>query len=263
MSNLPKDRSNKKKRYTFNKSIKLQGFFLLLLFVGSLSFGYGQSEQSKDSLWFKEGKVSVLLNQATFSEWLGGGTNNFNGIVNLDYKIQRTQEAWDWTTILDASLGFTKGESSAFYKKTVDHLELNSVLARVGDRPWGFSTSFNLKSQWIAGYVFSEGDSGQEISTQTTSFFSPLYARIGVGYTYKKSRSFSLQVEPLAGRLIQVADRFTRDLGDGETYFGVEPNQQARWELGFSIAAQGKWPLLPNVILVNKLNLISNYLRRL
>ena len=59
MSNLPKDRSNKKKRYTFNKSIKLQGFFLLLLFVGSLSFGYGQSEQSKDSLWFKEGKVSV------------------------------------------------------------------------------------------------------------------------------------------------------------------------------------------------------------
>jgi len=221
VSNLPKDRSNKKKRYTFNKSIKLQGFFLLLLFVGSLSFGYGQSEQSKDSLWFKEGKVSVLLNQATFSEWLGGGTNNFNGIVNLDYKIQRTQEAWDWTTILDASLGFTKGESSAFYKKTVDHLELNSVLARVGDRPWGFSTSFNLKSQWIAGYVFSEGDSGQEISTQTTSFFSPLYARIGVGYTYKKSRSFSLQVEPLAGRLIQVADRFTRDLGDGETYFGV------------------------------------------
>jgi hypothetical protein len=260
VSKLPKDRSNKKKRYTFNKSIKLQGFFLLLLFVGSLSFGYGQSEQSKDSLWFKEGKVSVLLNQATFSEWLGGGTNNFNGIVNLDYKIQRTQEAWDWTTILDASLGFTKGESSAFYKKTVDHLELNSVLARVGDRPWGFSTSFNLKSQWIAGYVFSEGDSGQEISTQTTSFFSPLYARIGVGYTYKKSRSFSLQVEPLAGRLIHVAERFTRDLADGETYFGVGPNQQARWELGFSIAAQGKWPLLPNVILVNKLNLISNYL---
>ena len=260
MSNLPKVPTNKKKSFTFNSSIKLQGYFLLFLFVGSLSFGYGQSEQSKDSLWFKEGKVSVLLNQANFGEWLGGGTNNFNGIVNLDYKIQRTQEEWDWTTTLDASLGFTKAESSAFYKKTVDHLELNSVLAQVGDRPWGFSTSFNLKSQWIAGYVFSEGDSGQEISTQTTSFFSPLYARIGVGYTYKKARSFSFQVEPLAARLIHVAERFTRDLADGATYFGVEPNQQARWELGLSIAAQGKWPLLPNVILVNKLNLISSYL---
>ena len=206
------------------------------MLFGSLRFGYGQTEKPKDSLWFKEGKVSVLLNQATFGEWLGGGTNNFNGIVNLDYKIQRTQEQWDWTTTLDASLGFTKTESSAFYKKTVDHLELNSVLARVGERPWGFSTSFNLKSQWIAGYAFSEGDSGQEISTQTTAIFSPLYARIGVGYTYKKSRSFSLQVEPLAGRLIHVAEQFTKDLAVGETYFGVGPNQQARWELGFSIA---------------------------
>ena len=139
-------------------------------------------------------------------------------------------------------------------------MELNSVLARVGEQSWGFSTSFNLKSQWIAGYVFSEADSGREISTQTTSFFSPLYARIGVGYTYKKSRPFSLQVEHLAGRLIHVAERFTKDLADGETYFGVGPNQLARRELGFSIAAQGKWPLLPNVILVNKLDLISNYL---
>ena len=150
LSNSLKVQLNAKKSYTFNNSIKLQGCFLLLMFIGSLSFGYGQSEKSKDSLWFKEGKVSVLLNQAKFEEWLGGGTNNFNGIVNLDYKIQRIQEEWDWTTILDASLGFTKTESSAFYKKTVDHLELNSVLARVGDHPWGFSTSFNLKSQWIA-----------------------------------------------------------------------------------------------------------------
>jgi len=37
-----------------------------------MSFGYGQTEKSKDSLWFKEGKVNVLLNQATFGEWLGG-----------------------------------------------------------------------------------------------------------------------------------------------------------------------------------------------
>ena len=143
MSSSPKDQLNTKKSYTFNNSIKLQECFLLLLFISSLSFGYGQTEKSNDSLWFKEGKVNVLLNQATFGEWLGGGTNNFNGIVNLDYKIQRTQEQWDWTTTLDASLGFTKTESSAFYKKTVDHLELNSVLARVGERPWGFSTSFN------------------------------------------------------------------------------------------------------------------------
>ncbi|MDA9638618.1 hypothetical protein N9S72_00710 [Candidatus Arcticimaribacter] len=46
----------------------------------------------------------------------------------------------------------------------------------------------------------------------------------------------------------------------GETYFGVEANKQSRWEFALSMSAQGQWPLLPNVILVNKINLISNYL---
>lgn len=257
---LPKDHSSKKKSCRLIKPISLRNHFLVFIFISSLSFGYGQNEKAKDSLWFKEGKVGVLINQANFGEWLGGGTNNFNGIVNLDYKIQYQKALWDWTTILDASLGFTKTESSAFHKKTVDHLELSSVLARVGEKSWGFSASVNLKSQWIAGYVFSEGIMGEEISTQTTAFLSPLYSRVGIGFTFKKSKAFSLQVEPLAGRLIYVSDRFTRDLALGETYFGVKPNQQTRWEAGFSLYAQGEWPLFPNVTILNKLNIISNYL---
>ena len=87
VSSSPKEQLNVRKSYTFNNPIKLQECFLLLFLISSMSFGYGQTEKSKDSLWFKEGKVNVLLNQATFGEWLGGGTNNFNGIVNLDYEI--------------------------------------------------------------------------------------------------------------------------------------------------------------------------------
>lgn len=260
MSNSPKELLKVKENYKFYNQKKFRDYFFVLLFLGFLQFGLAQSEKSKDSLWLKEGKIGFLVNQATFGEWLGGGTNSFNGIVNLDYKIEHKHERWDWTTILDASLGFTKTESSDFYKKTVDQIELNSVLVRVGERPWGFSTSLNLKSQWIAGYAFSEGSSGEEISTKTTAFFSPLYARFGFGFTYKKSSSFSLQIEPVAGRLIYVSDQFTKNLAPGETYFGVKPNKQTRWEAGFSLSAQGELPLLPNVILLNKLNLISNYL---
>ena len=112
----------------------------------------------------------------------------------------------------------------------------------------------------IEGFSFSEASSGEEISTKITDFLSPLYVRFGFGFTYKKSKSFSLQVEPLTGRLIYVSDQFTKDLALGETYFGVKPNRQTRWEAGLSLSAQGEWPLLPNVILRNKVNLISNYL---
>tara|TARA_B100000767_G_scaffold275020_1_gene310064 strand:- start:634 stop:1578 length:945 start_codon:yes stop_codon:yes gene_type:complete len=260
VSNLIKENLKVKKNYLLNKFKKCTSFWLILLFLMSLKFGNAQSENAEDSKWSKAGKINVLLNQATFSEWLGGGTNNFNGIVNLDYKVQHKKNEWDWTTILDASVGFAKTESSDFYKKTVDHLELNSVLLRVSDQPWGFSASFNLKSQWIAGYAFSEGANGEEIRTPTTAFLSPLYARVGVGVTYKKTRSFSFQIQPVTARLIYVGSRFTRDLIPVETYFGVMANKQSRWELALSMSAQGKWPLLPNVILLNKLNLISNYL---
>ena len=257
---LSKEHLKAKKIYTLNKPFRSQAFFLVLLFLGFSNAVFAQNEKLKDTLWIKEGKVGVLANQANFGEWLGGGTNSFNGIVNLDYKINRRRKQWDWTTIIDASLGFTKTESSNFYKKTVDHLEINSVLARVGENPWGFSSSINLKSQWIAGYDFSEGSSGEEISTKITDFLSPLYARFGFGFTYKKSKSFSLQIEPITGRLIYVSDKFTKDLAPGETYIGVKPNSQTRWEAGLSLSAQGEWPLLPNVILRNKFNLISNYL---
>ncbi len=260
MSNLLKELIRAKKNYTFNNPFRSQTLFLGLLFLGFLNSVFAQNEKSKDSIWIKEAKIGVLVNQAAFGEWLGGGTNSFNGIVNLDYKISHTRNQWDWTTTLDASLGFTKTESSDFLKKTVDHFEINSVLVRVGENPWGFSSSINLKSQWIEGYTFSEGSSGEEIRTKITDFFSPLYARFGFGFTYKKSKSFSLQVEPLTGRLIYVSDQFTRDLASGETYFGVKPNRQTRWEAGISFSAQGEWPLFQNVSLINRLNVISNYL---
>ena len=160
MSNLLKELIRAKKNYTFNNPFRSQTLFLGLLFLGFLNSVFAQNEKSKDSIWIKEAKIGVLVNQAAFGEWLGGGTNSFNGIVNLDYKISHTRNQWDWTTTLDASLGFTKTESSDFLKKTVDHFEINSVLVRVGENPWGFSSSINLKSQWIEGYAFSEGSSG-------------------------------------------------------------------------------------------------------
>lgn len=145
---LSKEHIKVKKIYTLNKPFRSQAFFLVLLFFRLFKCRLCTKEKLKDTLWIKEGKVGVLANQANFGEWLGGGTNSFNGIVNLDYKINLRRNQWDRTTILDASLGFTKTESSNFYKKTVDHLEINSVLARVGENPWGFSSSINLKSQW-------------------------------------------------------------------------------------------------------------------
>ena len=81
MSNLLKEPIRAKKNYTFNNPFRSQTLFLGLLFLGFLNSVFAQNEKSKDSIWIKEAKIGVLVNQAAFGEWLGGGTNSFNGIV--------------------------------------------------------------------------------------------------------------------------------------------------------------------------------------
>ncbi|MDB4608550.1 hypothetical protein OAH13_00380 [Flavobacteriaceae bacterium] len=65
---------------------------MYLVFLFSTGIIFAQSEIEKDSLWTKGGTINVLFNQANFGEWLGGGTNSFNGIVNLDYELHRLEE---------------------------------------------------------------------------------------------------------------------------------------------------------------------------
>ena len=124
--NLQTENLQVRQNWKFSSSNKTRGF-LYLVFLFSTGIIFAQSEIEKDGLWTKGGTINVLFNQANFGEWLGGGTNSYNGIVNLDYALPRLEEKWDWTTTFDASLGFSKTESSNFYKKTVDPFELNSV----------------------------------------------------------------------------------------------------------------------------------------
>ncbi len=259
--NLSKEPLNIKKNFKLNKHIAYKSTFLCLaFFLGVFHFGFTQSKTKKDSLWSNKGKVAVLINQASFGNWLGGGTNNINGILSLDYTFRFKNDNLDWTTNVDTALGYTKTQASAFSKKTDDRIEINSVLVRVGKKSWGFSTSFNLKSQWIEGYKYSDDPDGVENRMLTTDFLSPLYLRFGLGFAYKKDKIINLQIEPITGRLIYVASKFTRDLPSDETYFGVSPGRQTRWELNCSLAAQTEWTLFTNVVLKNRLVLISNYL---
>ena len=126
MLNLQKENLQVRQNWKFSSSNKTRGF-LYLVFLFSTGIIFAQSEIEKDSLWTKGGTINLLFNQANFREWLGGGTNSFNGIVNLDYALHRLEEKWDWSITFDTSLGFSKTESSNFYEKTVDHFELNSV----------------------------------------------------------------------------------------------------------------------------------------
>ncbi len=107
--------------------------------------------------------------------------------------------------------------------------------------------------------LFIEQDQAVE-RIKSSGFFSPAYLRLGIGMAYKKGQKVALQFNPLSARLIVVDQFFTKNLAQGEQFFGVDADKIARWEAGASIALQSKINLGTNIELKTALSFVANYL---
>ena len=214
---------------------------------------------SPDSYYLSKGKITTLLNQSQYSNWIAGGINNLSLTLLLDYDYILKKGDLEWINRIDGAYGLVKNQDESI-KKNEDRLELYSLLALKNKGRWSYSALFNLKSQWSNGYEYSINSVGVQDRSLTTKFLSPAYSQIGVGMFYKKDDNFWFNYALLSARYIRVNPVFTESLLDGENYFGVEKGKTGRFEAGGIISAYFKKEIMKNMILENKLNLFQNYL---
>ena len=214
---------------------------------------------SPDSYYLSKGKITTLLNQSQYSNWIAGGINNLSLTLLLDYDYILKKGDLEWINRIDGAYGLVKNQDESI-KKNEDRLELYSLLALKNKGRWSYSALFNLKSQWSNGYEYSINSVGVQDRSLTTKFLSPAYSQIGVGMFYKKDDNFWFNYALLSARYIRVNPVFTESLLDGENYFGVEKGKAGRFEAGGIISAYFKKEIMKNMILENKLNLFQNYL---
>ena len=236
--------------------------FLLMTFISLNVY----SNKFEDSVWISpnsyylsKGKITTLLNQSQYSNWIAGGINNLSLTLLLDYDYTLKKGDLEWINRLDGAYGLVKNQEESI-KKNEDRLELYSLLALKNKGRWSYSALFNLKSQWSNGYEYSINSIGVQDRSLTTKFLSPAYSQIGVGMFYKKDDNFWFNYALLSARYIRVNPVFTESLLDGENYFGVEKGKTGRFEAGGIISAYFKKEIMKNMILENKLNLFQNYL---
>jgi len=202
----------------------------------------------EESNWTKKGNINLLFNQSAFNnEWLGGGTSNIAGNLNLNYEFNYTKEDWTWDNRIIASYGLTKIKDEQM-TKSEDRLELNSILGKKASKNWYYSAIVNFKTQMDRG----ENKDGKYIS----HFMSPAYLQTGLGMLYKKSDNFKLNIAPMTGKLILVDKQFTTT----GPLFGVAQGETIRHEVGASVNVYSKNEIFKNVTLENILNLYSNYI---
>ena len=103
----------------------------LLIFALTLCINlYSQELSVKDSLWTKSGNIALLLNQTGYSDWVGGGTNNFSGTLKLDYEWEFENQGWTWLTTFDLAYGLAKFKNAPFARKIDDRILLQSIIGK-------------------------------------------------------------------------------------------------------------------------------------
>ena len=233
--------------------------YLIIILITSVNI-YSQEIVEKDSLWTKRGNVTVLLNQTGFSDWVGGGTNNFSGTIKFDYEWEYRNKGWDWLSNVESAFGLAKYKNAPFARKIDDRILIQSIVGKEFTRNLSFSAFFNFTSQIGNGYKYKKDDDNNEIRELTTRIFSPAYFQIGSGFLWKKDEKLWVNYSPIASRLILVSKKFTDSLSENDTYFGVSPNKSSRYELGANLTFHSEGSLLENVNYKQDLKLFSNYL---
>lgn len=254
---------------------------LPLLLLGTTITFAQKTDKKKDSLpdgWKSKGLMELLFSQSAFNDnWQGGGTSNVAGNFNLNWDVNYKRKKLNWDTKLTAILGLAATKDQVFVRKTTDRLELNSLVgSRINSSKWYYSGLFNFRTQMAPGYEFFDrqvlNDAGEVIETVQdrkliTTSFSPAYLQIGPGLLWKESNDFKVNVAPATARFIFVNSRFTTvnendpaAIEAYEPFFGVQANENVRFELGASVSAYHKEELFENIVFENTLNLYADYL---
>jgi len=236
---------------------------LTFLFLTNLLFSQSNDIPEK---WKNSGNALFLVNQSSFSNWTSGGQSSISGTLKIDYNFNFSDNGWDWDTKVISNFGLNKISGSDFLKKTDDRIEINSVLGKKFNNDiigrWSYSSFFNFQTQFAKGYRFGNDANGNPNRTEKSRFFSPATIQLGVGMYWKKSKDLWVNVAPMTGKLILVNRRFTENLNENQTYFGVKKGGNSRFELGASIRSYYKSEIFENVTMENRLSLYSDYLDR-
>ena len=111
-----------------------------------------------------------------------------------------------------------------------------------------------VETQLLPGFNFSNQD-GIELRNKVSQFLSPAILQTGLGFYFKKSQNFWLNLSPITGRVIIVSKKYTNELEEGFKYFGVDKNKGARYFFGALFDGYFKKEL--QKILFGKINLTS------
>lgn len=202
------------------------------------------------SLWRKGGLFSINLSQGNLKNWSAGGDEfslSINSFLNVFAFYKKGKYSWDNT--LDVNFGYIK-TTSLGERKNDDRIDLLSKYGYELQPKLSLSGLFNFRTQIAKGYNYDNN-----IQSLTSAFLSPAYILLSVGLDYKPTTDLSIFASPLTSRFVIVR----HDSLSAKGFYGVEPGENSRFELGAFVTINYLKALNNRVGYKGRLDLFSNY----
>ena len=203
--------------------------------------------------WKRGGVMSFNLSQGSLSNWAAGGDNfslSIASYFNYFFFYQKDRHSWD--NNIDFNIGYLQTTSQGS-RKNDDRFDFLSKYGYKMDTlgKWYVSGLFDFRSQFFDGYTYPGG-----VPVFSSTFLSPAYLVLSVGFDYKPTDKFSCFVSPLTSRTIIVA---SKQLAKNGAY-GVDSGKHTLAQLGAFVTLNYNNTFSKTVTYKSRVDLFSNYL---
>lgn len=218
------------------------------------------------SYWQRSFSGGVNFNQASFSNWSGGGVNSIaiGGVIAARALYEKGKTSWDNTA--DLQLGYVTQLGNT--RKAADQIILISVIGHQIAPKWDLFISGTFNTFFAPGYRYDKLPADQT-RLRVSNFFAPAQLTLSMGIAYKPNDWFSLRMSPIAPRFTFLADQSVRvrELANGtfipdatQKAFGVDPGKSSRMEwLAFQLQAALNRNITENISLNARYQLFTQY----
>ena len=220
-------------------------------------------------IWKRGGLVNLNLAQGSLSNWSAGG-DDFSMSLNshVNYSVFYRKGVHTWDNSFDFNFGYVQ-TSSLGSRKNDDRIDFLSkygrrlLIIQRNNRNHHHpidtiknlyaSTLFDFRSQMFDGRNYTSNTE----SNLTSTFLSPAYIILSVGFDYKPKPTFSIFFSPLTNRTTLVASNRI----PAKTY-GVDSGKHVYNEVGAFASINYFLNIKKDIITYKgRLDLFSNYAR--
>ncbi|MCD0476875.1 DUF3078 domain-containing protein [Chryseobacterium sp. LC2016-29] len=234
------------------RKILLPISIFLGIFVSAQEVNVEKPAVDTTKAWSIQAQNTLMLNQAAFSNWIGGGANNVGWLAGVNYNLtyEKGKYLWENVIVLGYGQNNTKGIGT---RKTQDVINLSTNFGKEFMTNWYLSAGASLQSQFAAGYE----DGNNPTAAKISNFMAPGFVNVGVGVTYRPNDNFTMTLRPANARMTFVLDE---DLQKAGTYGLKNDGDSMLFQFGFLGTAIYKMKLMENISLINTGSVFSNYI---